>query len=98
MNRSKLSTKALLLVGALGLSVAGLAATQPAAAQEYTCPAGTYYDPTYGRTSAGYISPYSDYFPYGYGFYGHRGFDHGIGGFHGGMAGGFHGGGGGGHR
>ena len=103
MNRSKFSTKALMLAGALGLSVATLGAAQPAAAQDYTCPAGTYYDPTYGCTSGGYIYPYSDYSPYGYGFYGHRDFDHGMGGFHGGgfhggMAGGFHGGGGGGHR
>jgi hypothetical protein len=95
MNRSKFSTKALLLVGALGLSVAGLAATQPAAAQGYTCPIGV-YDPA--CTSGGYY-PYYDYFPYGYGFRGHHDFDHGFhggfhgGGFHGGMAGGFHGGG-----
>lgn len=102
MNRSKFSTKALMLVGTLALPVATLATTQPAAAQDYTCPAGTYYDATYGCTSGGYIYPYSDYFP-SYGFYAHRAFDHGMGGFHGGgfhggMAGGFHGGGGGGHR
>jgi hypothetical protein len=65
MNRSKFSTKALMLVGALVLPVATLATTQPAAAQDYTCPAGTYYDPTYGCTSGGYIYPYSDYSPYG---------------------------------
>ncbi|HEY2539796.1 MAG TPA: hypothetical protein VGI28_09925 [Stellaceae bacterium] len=101
MNRSKFSTKALLLIGALGLSVATLGAAQPAAAQDYTCPVGTFYDPTYGCTSAGYIYPYT-YLPYGFGSYygGHRDFGHvgGFhgGGFHGGMAGGFHGGGG--HR
>ncbi|MBV8118517.1 MAG: hypothetical protein JO081_01090 [Alphaproteobacteria bacterium] len=101
MNRSKFSTKALALLGAPALPVATLDTTQPAAAQEYTCPVGTVYDPTYGCTSAGYIYPYYDYFPYSYGFYGHRDFDHGMGGvhgggFHAGMAGRFHGGGG--HR
>ena len=38
MTRSKLSSKVLLLVGAIGLSVAAFAG-QPAAAQEY-CPDG----------------------------------------------------------
>jgi hypothetical protein len=99
MNRSKFSTKALMLVGALALPVATLGTAQPAAAQE-TCPIGTFYDFGYGCSSAGY--PYYDYFPYGHRFYGHHDFDHGFhggfhgGGFHVGMAGGFHGGGG--HR
>ena len=43
MTRSKLSTKALLLAGGIGLSVAAFAASQPAAAQSYAdgyaCPA-----------------------------------------------------------
>jgi hypothetical protein len=98
MNRSsKFSTKAMMLVGALALPVATLAMTQPAAAQAYTCPAGTVYDSTYGCSSVPY---YYDYFPYGYGFnyIGHHNFGRGMGGFHGGGFGGFHGGGGGGHR
>jgi hypothetical protein len=44
MIRSKLSTKALLLAGAVGLSTAVFAGAQPAAAQTYSdknsCPAG----------------------------------------------------------
>src|ERR1700739_4757738 len=69
MTRSKLSTKALLLAGAIGLSVAASAGSQPAAAQsysgEYACPAGTVYDPTYGCTLSG-----DAYAPYDYGYYG----------------------------
>jgi hypothetical protein len=93
-----------LLVGAIGLSVAAFAG-QPAAAQEYTCPDGTAADTPYDCTD---YYPYAydyGYVPYGgYGF--HRrdhGFAHGMGGNHGegfahvggfhGMAGGFHGGG-----
>ena len=113
MTRSKLSSKVLLLVGAIGLSVAAFAG-QPAVAQEYTCPDGTVADTPYGCTD---YSPYADdydyaYVPYGgYGLYrGDHGFAHGMGGgfnhgvgfahaggFGHGMAGGFHGGGGG-HR
>jgi hypothetical protein len=107
MTRSKLSSKVVLLVGAIGLSVAAFAG-QPAAAQEY-CSDGLVPDPTYGCTD---YSPYAydydyGYLPYGgYGFHrGGHGFGHGVGGgfnhgegfahvggFHG-MAGGFHGGG-----
>jgi hypothetical protein len=93
--------------------MAAVAGSLPAAAQEYTCPGGYVYDPSYGRTVPyyGYAHDY-DYLPYGcYGGlrdFGH-GFGHGMGGgfnhgagaahFGGGMAGGFHGGGfGGGHR
>ena len=111
MTRSKLSTKILLLAGGIGLSMAAFAGSQPAAAQsysdEYACPAGTVYDPTYGCTVAGdayepYDYGYYGYLPYGaYGSYygGHREFGHG---FAHGMAGGVnrgvgfaHGGGGG---
>src|SRR6202040_1157617 len=74
MNRSKFSTKAVLLATAIGLSTAAFAGSQPAAAQsysgEYACPARTVYDPTYGCTTAGaddfgyYHSPGGDG-PYG---------------------------------
>ena len=54
MTRSKLSSKVMLLVGGIGLSTAAFAGSQPAAAQsysnEYACPVGTMYDPTYGCT------------------------------------------------
>jgi hypothetical protein len=52
MTRSKLSSKVLLLVGGIGLSVAAFAG-QPAAAQEY-CPDGLVPDPSYGCTDYGY--------------------------------------------
>ena len=99
MTRSKLSTKALLLAGGIGLSVAAFAGSQPAAAQSYSdgyaCPAGTVYDPTYGCTLSGdtydpYDYGYYGYLPYGaYGAYygGHREFGHGFG--HGMVGGGF---------
>ena len=49
MTRSKFSTKAVLLAGGIGLSIAAFAGSQPAAAQsysdEYTCRAGYVYDP-----------------------------------------------------
>jgi hypothetical protein len=98
MTRSKLSTKALLFAGSIGLSVAAFAGSQPAVAQsysgEYACPAGTVYDPTYGCTLSGeaydpYDYGYYGYLPYGgYELYfgGYRGFHHGFG--HG-MGGGF---------
>jgi hypothetical protein len=111
MTRSKLSTKVILLAGGIGLTTAGFAGSQPAAAQsnldEYECPIGSVYDPTYGCTVTGdAYQPYDygnyGYLPYGaYGSYygGHREFGHGFG--HG-MGGGFnhgvgfaHGGGGG---
>jgi hypothetical protein len=90
MTRSKLSTKVALLAGGIRLSMA-FAGSQPAAAQSYsdgyTCPAGTVYDPTYGRTVAGdAYEPYDygdyGYLPYGtYGAYygGYREFGHGFG-------------------
>jgi hypothetical protein len=80
MTRSKLSTKALLLAGGIGLSVGAFGGPQPAAAQtysdEYACPAGTVYDPTYGCTGSGdAYAPYDysyDYgYPYDYGDYGY---------------------------
>lgn len=96
MNRSRLYTKVILLAGGIGLSMAAFAGSQLAAAQsypgEYTCPAGSAYDPTYGCTLSGdayepYDYGYYGYVPYGtYGSYygGHRefshGFAHGIGG------------------
>jgi hypothetical protein len=91
MTRSKLSTKVLLLAGGIGLSAAAFAGAQPAAAQsfldEYECPIGSAYDPTYGCTVAGeayapYDYGYYGYLPYGaYGSYygGHREFGHGFG-------------------
>jgi hypothetical protein len=85
MTRSKLSSKAVLLAGAIGLSTAVFAGSQPAAAQsysdEYSCPAGYVYDPTYGCTVPG-EDDYGYYgYPYGgYGLYGqHREFGHGFG-------------------
>jgi hypothetical protein len=96
MTRSKLSTKAVLLTGAIGLSTAVFAGSQPAAAQsysdEYSCPAGSVYDLTYGCTlpgatydTYGAYGTYGSYAPYGgYGSYygGHREFGrgHGMGG------------------
>ena len=96
MARSKLSSKVLLLVGGIGLSIAAFAG--PAAAQEY-CPDGLVPDPTYGCTDYGY----SD-FAYGYLPYGGYGWHHGGHSFGHGMGGGFNHGigaahfGGGGHR
>jgi hypothetical protein len=98
MTRSKLSSKAVLLAGAIGLSTAVFAGSQPAAAQsysdEYSCPARYVYDPTYGCTLPGdayepYDYGYYGYLPYGtYGssYAGHREFGHG---FAHGMVGGF---------
>jgi hypothetical protein len=114
MIRSKLSTKVVLLVAGVGLSVAALAGSQPAAAQAYTCPVSSTYDPTHGCTVDdfgyyGYGYPYGAYRLRG----GHREFGHsfdpawggvrqiGHGFYHGfghGMGGGFGHGGGGGHR
>jgi hypothetical protein len=69
MTRSKFSTKAVLLATGIGLSTAAFAGSQPAAAQSYTCPAGTVYDPTYGCTNAGADDFGYDYgYPYGYGY------------------------------
>jgi hypothetical protein len=88
MTRSKLSTKVVLLAGGIGLSMAAFAGSQPAAAQsyadDYTCPAGTVYDPTYGCTLSGeayepYDYGYYGYLPYGAYHGGHREFGHGFG-------------------
>ena len=77
MTRSKFSIKAVLVAGGIGLSMAAFAGSQPAAAQEYTCPAGTVYDPTYGCTTAGADDfGYYDY-PGGTVLYGRHG--HGFG-------------------
>ena len=113
MTRSKLSSKVMLLVGAIGLSVATFAGT--ASAQEY-CPDGLVPDPSYGCSDYGYPGFANGWLPYGGYYVSHRGdhgFAHGMGGgfncgvgfahaggFGHGIAGGFHGGGfgGGGHR
>jgi hypothetical protein len=82
MTRSKFSIKATLLAGGIGLSIAGVAGSQPAAAQPYSngyaCPAGYVYDPTYGCTLPGEIydadgtyDPYAPYAAYDYGDYGY---------------------------
>ena len=80
MTRSKLSSKVLLLVGGIGLSIAAFAG--PAAAQEY-CPDGLVPDPTWGCTDYNYPD-FAYGYPYYYGGYGwHRGghdFGHGMGG------------------
>ena len=97
MNRGKLSLKAIILTSGIGLAAAALGGSHPAAAQsysdDYSCPAGYVYDPSYGCTLSGYASePYDyGYSPY-YGGYGsyyaspHRDFGHG---FAHGMGGGF---------
>ena len=100
MTRSKLSSKVLLLVGAIGLSVAALAG-QPASAQEY-CSDGLVPDPSWGCSDYGYPGFANGWLPYGGYYVSHRG-DHG---FAHGMGGGFNhgvgfahaGGFGGGHR
>jgi hypothetical protein len=116
MTRGKFSTKAGLFATAIGLSTAAFAGSQPAAAQsyldEYECPIGSVYDPTYGCTLEGdayqpYDYGYYGYLPYGAYYGGHREFDHGFGHGMGGDrgtgfthvgGGGFGHGGGGGHR
>jgi hypothetical protein len=85
MTRSKFSIKAVLLAGGIGLSMAGFAGSQPAAAQSYSdehgCPAGYVLDATYGCTLPGedeygyYDSPFDSYGLYGQ----HREFGHGFG-------------------
>ena len=72
MIRSKLSTKAVLLVGAIGLSTAVFAGSQPAAAQSYTdgyaCPVGSVQNTIYGCTSPDDANDYG-YLPnYDYGY------------------------------
>ena len=84
MTRSKFSIKAALLAGGIGLSMAGFAGSQPAAAQSYSdensCPAGSVYDLTHGCTLPG--ATYDTYGAYGtYGSYApyDREFGHGFG-------------------
>ena len=101
MTRSRFSIKAALLAGGIGLSMAGFAGSQPAAAQSYSdaypCSNGTVYDPTYGSCIVpdyaydyGYLPENGyGYLPYGgYGYYrdGRHEFGHG---FAHGMGGGF---------
>jgi hypothetical protein len=80
MTRSKLSSKAVLLAGAIGLSTAAFAASQPAAAQTYSegyaCPVGSVQNTTYGCSSPDYANDYGylpdyDYGYLPYGAYGH---------------------------
>src|SRR6516162_11079500 len=96
MTRSKFSIKAALLAGGIGLSMAGFAGSQPAAAQSYSdensCPAGSVYDLTYGCTlpgatydTYGECGTYGSYAPYGghgsyYGGHHEFGRGHGMGG------------------
>jgi hypothetical protein len=80
MTRSKFSIKAALLAGGIGLSMAGFAGSQPAAAQSYSdaypCSDGTVYDTTYGCTSPGYAYDYG-YLPnYDYGYLPYGGYGH----------------------
>ena len=83
MNRSKLSSKVLLLATSIGLSTAAFAGSAVAQSypDAYSCPAGQVYDPSYGCTWP-YDYDYG-YLPYygGYGLYygGHRDFGHGFG-------------------
>ena len=93
MTRNKLWAKALLLATGIGLCATAFAGSQPAAAQsysdEYSCPAGSVYDLTYGCTlpgttydTYGTYGTYGSYAPYGsYGSYygGHPEFGHGFG-------------------
>jgi len=61
MTPSKLSNKAILLVSGIGLAAATIAGSQPAAAQfysdEYRCPAGYGYDPSYDCTRVTRMNP-----------------------------------------
>ena len=95
MNRGKLSLKAIMLVSGIGFAAAALGGSQPAAAQsysdDYSCPAGFIYDPSYGCTLSGYAYEphdyrYSSYYGGDGSYYGGRprdsghGFAHGMGG------------------
>jgi hypothetical protein len=82
MTRNKLWAKALLLATGIGLCATAFAGSQPAAAQsysdEYSCPAGSVYDLTYGCTlpgatydTYGAYGTYGSYAPYDYGYYGY---------------------------
>jgi hypothetical protein len=97
MNRSKLSVKAITLVSGIGLAAAALGGSQPAVAQsysdDYSCPAGLIYDPSYGCTLSGdayqpYDYGYSPYYGGDGSYYGGRRFGSGHGFAHG-MGGGF---------
>ena len=83
MNRGKLSLKTMMLVSGIGLAAAALGGSQPAAAQsysdDYSCPAGYIYDPSYGCTLSGYA-----YEPYDYGYYGYSPYYGGYGPYYGG--------------
>jgi hypothetical protein len=91
MSRSKISAKLIALAGGAGLLLGAFGELPTAAAQsysdEYSCPAGFAYDPSYGCTLSGdayepYDFGYYGYLPYGtYGpYYGeHREFGHGLG-------------------
>ena len=80
MTRSKFSIKAALLAGGIGLSMAGFAGSQPAAAQSYSdgyaCPAGSVHDTTYGCTSPGYAYDYGYQPDYNYGYLPYGGYGH----------------------
>ena len=108
MTQAKVLSRAVLLLGGIGLAVAAFTTPGPTHAQTYVCPNGYYYLEGYGCAPLSYYyGEPTDIFPYGgFGFfYGGRGwggrgynYGHGGGGFHGGGAhggGGFHGGGGG---
>ena len=67
MTRRKFSTKAILLAGGIGLSIATVAGAQPAASQS-SCPTGNVDDAGHGCTTGGvgyygyyYGDPYSAY-------------------------------------
>ena len=78
VTRSKLSSKVIFLTAGIGLSIAAFAG--PAAAQSYTCPAGTTYAPTYGciRYNPYAYDNYGYYWYLPYGVYGwhHNDWDH----------------------
>jgi hypothetical protein len=82
MNRGKRSLKAIMLVSGIGLAAVALGGSRPAAAQsysdDYSCPAGSIYDPTYGCTLSG-----SAYEPYDYGYYGYSPYYGGYGSYYG---------------
>jgi hypothetical protein len=77
-----------------------LSALVPSARAQYACPAGYYYDPTYGCVPNTYQTwPYYAYPDYGFDFFYGPGWGGRWGGYHGGGrvygGGGYHGGGGG---
>jgi hypothetical protein len=95
MSGGKLSVKTVLLTTGISLAAAIFGGSLPASAQSYadnySCPAGLIYDPSYGCTLSGYADEPYDYGYYGYapyyrGYYEGRhhelghGFAHGLGG------------------